>query len=883
MENFATPMMKQYKEIKDKYLDCLLLFRMGDFYELFLEDAKIGAHILNITLTSKPVGKDNRIPMAGVPYHAVDSYINKLVKAGYKVAICEQLSPPNKYGLVERDVIRIITPGTQLSEQALAKKENNFIISILLDEKKKMFGLSTADISTGYFSVLEKKYDNLEVTLKEQLAKINPVECILSEKDYNNFELLKILNNEKDLNTYAFQNFNEFSEDAKNILTKQFNVKTLSAFSLEEKILSQKTAAGLLGYLQETQKKGIAHFRKIILDSEENFVTLDKSTILNLELFSTIREHDVRGSLLNVLDHTQTAMGGRLLKDWLSKPLKSKEKIEERYDAIEQLSEKEIFNELLKQIPDIERTLSRLAVGLGNARDLLNFKNSLINILAIKSNLKNHKKVNLLSQLEKNISTDLEKIVNYLDASISDEPPIDTRIGGMIKSGSSTKVDELRKIVNNSKDWIKELEQTERERSGIQTLKIRFNKVFGFYIEISKNQAINAPENYLRKQTLVNGERFITKELKEKEELILTAQEKLCDLEFKLFTDICKKIVNDTAIIQQASFAIAELDCLINFANLAEKNKYVRPTLLYSGEIKIRNGRHPVVETLLEQNQFVPNDLDITNNDSQLLLITGPNMAGKSVFIRQVAVIVLMAQIGCFVPADQALISVVDRIFVRSGASDVITSGLSTFMVEMVETAYILNHATENSLIVMDEIGRGTSTYDGISIAWAIAEYLVTNFKKTPKTLFATHYHELQELENFFPNQIKNYSMAVAQKDDSPVFLYTVIEGAASHSYGVAVAKLAGVPNEVIKTAEKKLIALESHPQKIETTSEQLSFIEENKNINDQMIFEHLLFKELDSIDIAQMTPLDALNKLAEIKEKTKIIKDQTIQFLKKD
>ncbi len=882
MENFATPMMKQYKEIKDRYLDCLLMFRMGDFYELFLEDATIGAQILNITLTSKPVGKDNRIPMAGVPYHAVDNYINKLVKAGYKVAICEQLSPPNKYGLVERDVIRIITPGTQLSEQALNKKENNYIVSILLDEKKKMFGLSTADISTGYFSVIEKKYDNLETTLKEQLSRINPVECILSETDYNNFELLKILNSEKNINVYLFQNFIENKDNANKILTKQFSVKTLAAFSLEDKLLSQQAAAGLLGYLQETQKTGIAHIKKIISDSDEDFVILDKSTMINLELFSTIREHDTRGSLLNVLDNTQTAMGGRLLKEWLSKPLKSKEKIEERFDAIDELSinnKKENYKELLKQIPDIERTLSRLAVGQGNARDLLNFKLSLINILDIKTKLKKHKTIKLLSKLEIDISKDLEKIVSYLDKSISDEPPIDTRIGGMIKTGNSSKVDELRKIVNNSKDWIKELEQTERERSGIQTLKIRFNKVFGFYIEISKNQAINAPENYLRKQTLVNGERFITKELKEKEELILSAQEKLCDLEFKMFTEICSQVVSETEIIQKSAFAIAELDCLLNFAYLAEKNNYVRPTLLYSGEIKLKNGRHPVVETLIDQNQFVPNDLDLSNKSSQLFLITGPNMAGKSVFIRQIAVIVLLAQIGCFVPADEAFISVVDRIFVRSGASDVITSGLSTFMVEMVETAYILNHATENSLIVMDEIGRGTSTYDGISIAWAIAEYLVTNFKKTPKTLFATHYHELQELENVFPNQIKNYSMAVAQKNDSPIFLYTVIEGAASHSYGVAVAKLAGVPEEVIKTAEKKLQTLEKSSVNLEVVIPRATEESQDEKLSihiadDRTILEHLIFKELDNVDIAQMTPLDALNKLAELKEKTRIIKD---------
>lgn len=876
MDNFATPMMKQYKEIKDRYLECLLLFRMGDFYELFLDDAILGAKLLNITLTSKPVGKNKRIPMAGVPYHAVDSYINKLVKAGYKVAICEQLSPPNKYGLVERDVIRIVTPGTQLSELALEKKENNFIISILLNQQNKTFGLAVADISTGFFSVTEVKYKDFETTLKENLARINPIECILSETDYNNFDLLKILNSEKNLNVFLFKEFDTHKDNATKNLKKQFKVSTLAAFDLQDKILAQQTAAGLLGYLHETQKSGIAHIKKINNFNTDDYVMLDRSTMINLELFSTIREHDTKGSLLNVLDNTQTAMGGRLLKEWLSRPLKSKENIEQRYDAITELLKskyKEEIKELFKQISDIERLLSRLAVGLGNARDLVNFKIALEKILELKKIINtNHSKDTLLKELTKSISSDLNNIVNLLATSITDEPPIDTKIGGMLKLGISDKVDELRKILNNSNEWIKKLEKTERERTGITTLKIRFNKVFGFYIEISKNQAMKAPENYMRKQTLVNGERFITSELKEKEELILTAQEKVCDLEFKLFTDICLKVINETEIIQQASSSVAAIDCLLNFALLSEKNRYIRPKLIYSGEIKITNGRHPVVEKLIEQNHFVPNDLDLNNKNSQLLLITGPNMAGKSVFIRQNAVIILLAQIGCFVPADEALISVVDRIFVRSGASDVITSGLSTFMVEMVETAYILNHATENSFIVMDEIGRGTSTYDGISIAWAIAEYLVSNFKRTPKTLFATHYHELQELENFFPQQIRNYSMAVTHKNDEPVFLYTVIKGAASHSYGVAVAKLAGVPEEVIKTAEQKLEKLENKGAANETKHELIIIPKETELLNEQIISDHLLYKELNAIDISQMTPLDALNKLASLKEKIKLI-----------
>lgn len=888
MQNFATPMMKQYAEIKERYQDCLLLFRMGDFYELFLDDATIGAKVLNITLTSKPIGKDQRIPMAGVPYHAVDSYLSKLVKAGYKVAICEQLSPPNKYGLVERDVIRVVTPGTQLNEHALEKKENNYIVSLYFDNQK--VSIAIADISTGFFAVTEKEYDDLAVTVKEEFAKIKPIECILSEPDYNNFELLKILRTETNLNIFLFNEFDQFAENAKKILLNQFEVSTLAGFSLEDNHLSQKAAAGLLGYLKETQKNSITHIKKIKSYSPDEYLVLDRSTMINLELFSTIREHDTKGSLLNVLDQTITAMGGRLLKEWLAKPLKDKEKIEERYDAVSELLNNPILKneylEALKKVADIERILSRISVGLGNGRDLINSKSTLTHVLEIKKKLTDHK-ASMLQDLEKQIDSKLQDLIILIENSIIEEPPIDTKIGGMIKTGVSNQLDELRTMVNNSKDWIKDLEKTERERTGISTLKVKFNKVFGFYIEVSKAQALNVPDNYLRKQTLVNGERFITKELKEKEELILSAQEKMCDLEFKLFTEICQKIIDKTAVIQQASLSIATFDCLLNFACLAEKNSYTRPKLVYSGELKIKNGRHPVVEKLLEDKQFVPNDLNLDNLHAQMLLITGPNMAGKSVFIRQVALIVLIAQIGCFIPADSAYITVVDRIFVRSGASDVITSGLSTFMVEMVETAYILNHATENSLIVMDEIGRGTSTYDGISIAWAIAEYLVKNYKKTPKTLFATHYHELQQLEEVHPKNIRNFSMAVAEDNGTPIFLYKVTEGAASHSFGVAVAKLAGVPSEVIKTAEQKLNILEKQPANQEIPTPKTSVIPRPPTpiVNDQIIFEHLLYKDLENVDIANMTPLDALNKLADLKEKSKIIKEESITptFLKAD
>ncbi len=881
MQEFTTPMMKQYQGIKEQYKDCLLFFRMGDFYELFLEDAVIGARVLNITLTSKPIGKGERIPMAGVPYHAADNYLTKLVSAGYKVAICEQLSPPNKYGLVERDVIRIVTPGTQLNESALDKKQNNYIVS--LDIEDKLLSIAISDVSTGFFAVIEKPYDNLEQAIKEETGKYNIVECILSNQEYNNFELLKILKTHKKLNIFSFPNAQNYKDNPKKILKEHFSIATLAAFSLEDKPLSQRTCAMLLGYLKETQKSSLSHIRKITLLSDEDYMLLDRSTMINLELFSTIREHDTKGSLLNVLDQTITAMGGRLLKEWLSRPLREKDQIEQRYEAIEELlkdySKKEDFKEILKQIPDVERILSRLSVGLGNARDLLTLKLSLSQILKVKNNLAKSSS-SLLKKINKEISSELQELISLIDKSIVEEPPVDTKIGGMFQSEVSEKLIKLRQIINGSKDWIKELERSERERTGISTLKVRFNKVFGFYIEISKGSAHLAPDNYLRKQTLVNGERFITTELKKQEELVLSAEEKLSDLEYKLFLELVEKILKKTSIIQQAATSIAIFDCLFNFAVISEKHRYVKPKLLYSGEIKIKNGRHPVVEKLLEENQFVPNDVTLDNIHSQLLLITGPNMAGKSVFIRQVALLVLMAQIGCFIPAESAYISIADRIFVRSGASDVITSGLSTFMVEMVETAYILNNATENSLIIMDEIGRGTSTYDGISIAWAITEFLVTRFKKSPKTLFATHYHELQRLEEEYPQKIKNYSMAVSQNNGDPVFLYTVVKGAASHSFGVAVASLAGLPQEVIQKSQQKLLELEDkHDKKIITKIDDFPKVV----IEEQQIFEHILYKELENIDIHQMTPLEALNKLSELKDKTKIIKEETKNFIGSD
>jgi len=817
MHEFSTPMMRQYHEIKKQYPGCLLFYRMGDFYELFLEDAHIGAQILNITLTGKAGGKDGRIPMAGIPYHAVDSYLAKLVKAGYKVAICEQLSPPNKKGLVERGVIRVVTPGTMLDENALEKKENNYLVSVLV--KGEVAALAVADLSTGYFAVSEKSGE-YEPWLLDELARLSASECILSDELYNDPEFLKLLKNQEGMNIYCLPQWDDYAKNAEKLLKHHFGVKTLASFGIENKSLSLQTAATLIGYLQETQQTTVQHIKKIVAYESDKTMVLDKSTMLNLELFTTIREHNSRGSLLSVLDETVTSMGGRLLKTWLKKPLIDSTEITIRHEGVAVfLKEHKKRNKVrkdLEEVSDIERLLSRLSVNIGNARDLVNIKLSLMKVLDIKEYVYNEEGLSLkISKvIAKQIAPTLQKVTQLVEDYIVPEPPIDTKNGGIIVKGRNKELDKLRNVMGASKQWMEELEAAERQATGINTLKIRYNRVFGFYIEISKSNLHLAPNTYTRKQTLVNGERFVTEDLKKHEEIILTAQEKANELEYELFVKVLEEVLEFTEQIQQAAQAIAMLDCITTFAHVSQKYGYVRPKLLSSGEIHITQGRHAVVEQLLDpEMQFVPNDVCLDNTAQSLLLITGPNMAGKSVFIRQVALIVLINQMGCFVPAKKAELSVVDRIFVRSGASDVITSGLSTFMVEMVETAHILHNATERSLIVMDEIGRGTSTYDGISIAWAVAKYVVTHFATAPKTLFATHYHELQFLEKEYPNAIKNFHMAVGGEKSAPVFLHTLLPGGASHSFGIVVAKLAGLPDEVIDSANDMLKSLEKRDE----------------------------------------------------------------------
>ncbi len=841
MQQFSTPMMMQYQEIKKRYPDCLLFFRLGDFYELFLDDAKIGSEILGITLTGRPKGKDGRIPMSGVPYHAVDGYLNKLVKAGYKVAICEQLSEPDKKGIVERDVIRVVTPGTIMDERALEKKEHNYIAAISIHNE--IVAISIADFSTGQMQTEEYKSENWREVLKNELARINPTECILPDELYNDPEVLKILKTIRELTIFLFPSWEKSRKYAYTDLKKHFGVKTLEAFQIENKQFAQETCNALLSYLKETQKSSLPHINSIVLIPSNDYVLLDRSTIINLELFTTIRERDGKGSLLQVIDHTHTAMGGRLFRSWLTHPLKNKKTIESRLDATEEILKNDMqfrkLDSFLSEVTDIERTFSRVGVGMGNARDLISLKAALTLTMSVKHSLIDTKSI-LFNKTQKNISTKLHKVIDLIEKTIVEDPPIQLKDGGILKPDIDSRVDELRIIVNKGKEWIAAQEVMERKQTGINTLKIRYNQVFGYFIEVSKSNLAAVPNHYFRKQTLVNGERFITEELKQKEEIILRAEDEMKLIEYELYKSVLEEIVSEAEIIQKAADAIAIVDCIVSNAITAKNLRYVRPTIVYSHELIITEGRHPVVEKVLSSGTFVPNNTRLGNPTRSLTLLTGPNMAGKSVYLRQVALITLLAHIGSYVPAKKALVPIVDSIFVRSGASDMITSGLSTFMVEMVETAFILNHATSNSLIIMDEIGRGTSTFDGVSIAWAVAEYLIKKFSPSPKTLFATHYHELIDLAEKYPKKISNAHMEVSHKGNEPVFTHTLMDGPAYESYGVEVAKLAGVPIDVVTRAQELL--LEFHGK------------QNSQNNN-----------TLPKVDINSITPLEALNLLSKI------------------
>lgn len=811
---FSTPMMQQYVDIKNQYSDCLLFYRLGDFYELFLEDAEIGAQVLGIALTARPRGKDGDVPMAGVPYHAAESYLAKLVNAGYKVAICEQVSEPTKgAAIVERAVVRVVTPGTIVVDSALDKKQHNFLMSFAV--KKSKVGVAVLDLSTGMFSGCEFLSKDTARVIASELQRYCPRECLIADSVYNQPTLLKTFSNQSHMVVFPYQQWVNDYREASELLQEHFSVQSLVGFGLQTKKEVQCAAASLLRYVQETQQSQVQHIVSFTLYHPEDAMLLDFATQKNLVLFETLHTRDSKGSLIHLLDKTYTPMGARKLRSWLAAPLKQKAKITARLDAVEALLFNQSFSKKiakeLSHVKDVERTLSKVSLGMVSPPDLIQLKDSLRKMFAIKRILQDMETSSvLLRDQSSSIDVILEKLIVVLEKTLMKEPKRDPKSGGVIAAGVDDRLDELRSGLTTGQNWLDSYQDSLREQTGIASLKVKYNKVFGFYIEVSKVHTSKVPDTFERTQTLVNSERYATQTLKKYETETLSAEEESHEIEYRLFQKLCREIADHSSAIIVSAQAIAVIDCLLSFAQLAKDSNYVKPTIHTGDTLVVKDGRHPVVEALLPVGSFVPNDIEMNRKKKQLLVLTGPNMAGKSVYMRQVALLVLMSHLGSFVPARLAEICLTDKIFVRSGASDNITSGLSTFMVEMVEAANILRHATEKSLVMMDEIGRGTSTYDGISLAWAIAEYLVDPDQSKPKTLFATHYHELQDLAIVYPDSICNLQMSVSEESDQPVFLHTVEAGAASHSYGIFVAASAGVPEEVIIRAKAKLRSMEA-------------------------------------------------------------------------
>lgn len=797
MENL-TPMQKQYNEIKEKHADAILLFRLGDFYEAFNEDAKVISDVLDITLTGRGKG-ETRIPMAGIPYHALDNYLYKLVQAGYKIAIAEQLTEAGTGKMVERGVTKIVTSGTFTDTKNLKEDQNNFIAAIYLHEKlPKRFFLAYLDVTTGEFNVQE--FENFK-DMANEIAKLSPTEILISDK-FKSLDL-GLKNYRKE---YVYDSDFDLAR-AYEHLTRHLKTPNLKGYGLSETDLNLIPAGVLLSYVKDNQKTELEHINSIRKLENLKYMKLDPSTIMNLELVSNIRS-DANNNLFKVLNHCATSLGMRLLRNWLLMPLIDKNEISRRHDCVEYLfSKPELIakcEERLCEVMDIERLISRIGTGNINGRDLVGLKNSLIAISAISKILSESKIENDLLKIAKGTALDNYSFVTELiEKSINEECPVVFDHGGVIKKGFNQDIDELKKLRDEGSFFIEKLQEKERERSGISTLKVRYNKVFGYYIEISKANATKVPLDYIRKQTLVNAERFITPELKEFEDKVLTAEEKLIQLEIKQFQEILNQLREYIPVTQLVAKYTAMLDVFVNFANLAIQRKYIRP--VFGDEVVIQNGRHPVVELIKKEN-FIANDLELSSNNGHIIILTGPNMSGKSTYIRQIALICLMAQIGCFVPAEKAQLRVFDRIFTRVGASDNLSSGESTFMVEMNETANILNNATSNSLIILDEVGRGTSTYDGVAIAWSIVEYIHEKIKAM--TLFATHYHELIKLEDKF-RDIKNYHVDVLDEGKNIVFNHKIKKGGMDRSYGIHVAQMAGVPKEVINRSNEILKNLE--------------------------------------------------------------------------
>ena len=867
LKNMHTPLMEQYLKIKKDYQETILLYRMGDFYETFFEDAKTISKILGIALTKRAHGKSADVPLAGFPYHALDNYLFKLVQAGHRVAICEQIEDPKlAKGVVKRKVIEVVTPGATLSEKLLDHKRNNFLGALAFSEKN--IGLALCDISTGEFYATEIKTDQLI----EQIYAFQPKEILVSatQSDVlstyltNNFQVI-ITKRDNWIFNYDY---------AQELLLNQFHVHSLKGFGLEVLPSAISAAGAIINYLQENYKSNLAHINKIQVINLSEFMILDEATRRNLEIIEPLRENMNGRTLMEVIDKTQTAMGGRLLRKWINQPLRVAEDINRRLDLVEELYvNKEArtgIHKILKNCPDMERLIGKIATGRANGRDLIHLKSSLAIIPQLQNQISGSQLnglINITSQFN-----GMEDVVMLIEKAIVDDPPIALSEGGIIKRGFSEELDKIYDIAHHGKEWLISEQAKERQRTGISTLRINYNKVFGYYIEVTKSNLDKIPANYIRKQTLVNAERFITPDLKEMEEKILTAEERMNSLEYDLFQDIRKQVSADTEKIQTNSNIIALLDCITAFSQTAVENDYIRPAISTDKNILLKKSRHPVVEKYMKPGEeFVPNDVSLNPDDEQIWIITGPNMAGKSTFLRQVGLIVFMAQIGSFVPAEKSEIGLVDRIFTRVGASDNLARGESTFLIEMNETANILNNATDRSLVLLDEVGRGTSTFDGLSIAWAVSEYLHNEKSIQAKTLFATHYHELTELAILYP-KIKNYNISVEEWDNKIIFLRKIIPGGTDNSYGIHVAQMAGLPRAVIERAREILTNLEANeltPNRMPKLAKRHSGrgVDQNQVSLFSAPETSILEKELKSINLNEMTPLDALMKLNELKK----------------
>mgnify|MGYP002550402479 FL=1 len=864
-----SPMMQHYLQTKEEYKDCILFYRLGDFYEMFFDDAINVSRELELTLTGKDCGQAERAPMCGIPYHAAETYISRLISKGYKVAICEQLEDPKKAkGIVKRDVIRVVTPGTVMESNLLEEKKNNYLMCIY--KSGIFYGVTVCDISTGDFRTTQIKDNNNFALLMDEISRYSPAELIVNPMMYECSEEIEKIRTRFDVYITKLEE-EEFAEneDTTAIVYNLVNDNDDKVDSFDGMELCRFSTNAMIRYLQDTQKTNLDHINKLVIYNVTKYMSLDINARRNLEITEKLRDKSKKGTLLWVLDKTATAMGGRMLRRWLSDPLVDDVQINKRLNAVEELKNNIILRgditEALKKVYDIERLAGKIAYGSVNGRELISLKNSASQLPEIKGILSNTNS-KLLKELFESLD-DLQDIYKLIDDTIIDEPPISTKEGGLIKLGYNEEIDKLKTATTDGKKWLIELEAKEKEQTGIKNLKVGYNKVFGYYIEVSKSNVGLVPDRYIRKQTLTTGERYITEELKNLENQILGAEERVIQIEYNVFVEVREKIERQLQRIQKTANVISILDVLCSFANVAEDQGYVKPEVDNSGIIDIKDGRHPVIEKILPSGSFVQNDTYLDKEENRLSIITGPNMAGKSTYMRQVALITLMAQCGSFVPASSAHIGVVDKIFTRVGASDDLSMGQSTFMVEMMEVATILKEATANSLVILDEIGRGTSTYDGLSIAWAVAEYISDSEKCGAKTLFATHYHELTKLEDKLEG-VKNYSIAVKEKGEDVIFLRKIIPGGTDESYGVHVAKLAGVPQVVTKRANEILKSLERKSALGEKQQEK-----ENKQVASGQLdlYNYKLAEiahEIDKINVNELTPIDALNAIVKIKEK---------------